>query len=239
MTGRIGIITGLAFEAALVSKLSKRMNWLQDAPAVRCVGMGGAGASAAVNELVQLNVVGLVSFGIAGGLAPSLETGTLLVPESVVTGADQTYPVAPQWQAALLSRLAGEFNTSGGPLISGAQLVSTAAQKQAAWRSSGAVAADMESAEIAAAAQTAGLPFLVVRAIADNAAVELPPAAAAMSPDGKLAIGTLLTSLARNPGQIPALIGLGLKTRRACAVLEKTLELSGPSLKWSEVAARE
>lgn len=231
MTGRIGIITGLAFEAALVSKLSTRMRWSQDAPLVRCVGMGGAGASAAVNELAQLNVAGLVSFGIAGGLDPSLETGTLVVPESVVTEAGQTYPVSSQWRAALLSRLAGELNTSGGTLTSGSQLVSTTSQKQATWHSSGAVAADMESAEIAAAAQTAGLPILVVRAIADNAAVELPPAAAAMSPDGKLAIGALLASLARNPGQIPALIGLGLKTRRACAVLEKTLELSGPYLK--------
>ncbi len=230
MTGHIGIITGLAFEAALVSKLSKRMNWSSDAPEVRCIGMGGSGASAAVRELAELNVAGVVSFGLAGGLDPTLQAGTLLVPERVVTGKKQTYPVSAEWRAALLSRLAGKLDSAGGALLSGDDLVSTASAKQAAWQNNAAVAADMESAEIAAAAAANGLPFLAVRAIADDAATALPPAARAMSSDGTLAIGPLLASLARSPGQIPALIGLGLKTRRACAVLEKTLELSGPCL---------
>ena len=69
----MGILTGLAFEADLVLKVSKHMD--EGAPVVRCIGMGGAGAVAAARELAGRGVTGVVSFGLAGGLDPALEAG--------------------------------------------------------------------------------------------------------------------------------------------------------------------
>lgn len=228
MAGRIGIITGLAFEAALVARISKQLNWGVHAPEVRCIGMGGAGALAAAEELAAQGVDGLVSFGLAGGLDPAVASGTLVVPETIIAGAAQTYPVTPEWRSAFLANLGPTVAINHGAIFAGAEMITTPADKQAAWHQSGAVAADMESAEIAAAAKAAGLAFLAVRAVADEAGTALPPAATAMSTDGKMATGALIASLVRNPGQIPGLIRLGLKTRRACGALETALNRSGP-----------
>ena len=51
----------------------------------------------------------------------------------------------------------------------------------------------------------------------------LPPAAAAMGPDGNMQTGAVATSILRHPGQVPGLVRLGLKTRRACGALEGAL----------------
>lgn len=228
MAGRIGIITGLAFEAALASKVSKQMNWGTDAPEVRCVGMGGAGAAAAAKELAGLGVRGLVSFGVAGGLDPALKAGTLVVPERVTNPAGGIWTAEPDWRAGVLRRIKGRLVTAEGLLLAGAGVLGTAAAKQAARRKTGAVATDMESAQVARAAQAEGLQFLAVRAVADEAGMVLPPAASAMGEGGTLRPGALIGSLIRQPAQIPNLIDLGLKTRAANRTLEETLRRVGP-----------
>ena len=224
----MGILTGLAFEADLVLKVSKHMD--EGAPVVRCIGMGGAGAVAAARELAGRGVTGVVSFGLAGGLDPALEAGMLVVPEEVRGAAGQTWPVDGAWRAQVLDRLGSAAEASGGSLMACARPLISVRDKQAARQSSGAVAADMESAAIATAAEETGMKLLVVRAIADDAVTALPPAARAMGPSGQLLPGKLLVSLARRPWQLPALIGLGLKTRRACSALEGTVgALVGPT----------
>ena len=65
----------------------------------------------------------------------------------------------------------------------------------------------MESHIAARAAAEAGLPFAIVRCISDEAGHALPPAiAVAMRPDGGLALGAILKSIIRNPGQVPDLL---------------------------------
>ncbi len=223
MAGRIGILTGLAFEADLVRKVSQNMSWGADAPEVRCIGMGGAGAAAASREMAGLGVEKLVSFGLAGGLDPALRAGTLLVPHSVLDGNGEAFAANESWRAQLLGTLGAERTVAEGLILSGASLLTTTEEKQAAFQQSGAQAADMESAEIAAAADAAGLPFLVLRAVADDAATTLPPAAEAMDQQGRLVIGQLIGSLARRPWQVPALVKLGAKTRSALSSLEDAL----------------
>ncbi|MEM8645665.1 MAG: purine and other phosphorylase-like protein, family 1 [Pseudomonadota bacterium] len=223
MAGRIGILTGLAFEADLVRKVSKNMNWGADAPEVRCIGMGGAGAGAATQEMADIGVEGVVSFGLAGGLDPALQAGTLLVPRIVLGGTGEPLAVHESWRAQLLGRLGAERTVAEGPLLSGARLITTKEAKQAAFQKSRAQAADMESAKVAVAANDAGLPFLVLRAVADDAATTLPPAAEAMDQRGRLVIAQLIGSLVRRPWQVPALVKLGAKTRSAVSALEDAL----------------
>ena len=62
-------------------------------------------------------------------------------------------------------------------VINGAtRIVATQADKARAWIDTGALAVDLESAVVARAAAAAGIPFLVLRAIADPATRHLPPA---------------------------------------------------------------
>jgi hypothetical protein len=85
--------------------------------------------------------------------------------------------------------------------------LSTAADKSAAFSQTGALAIDMESHVAARVAARHSLPFAALRVISDAADTTLPAAAlAGMRPDGGIAIGAVLSSLVRNPAQLPALI---------------------------------
>ncbi len=223
MAGRIGILTGLAFEADLVRKLSKKLSWGTGSPEVRCIGMGGAGAGSAVQDLAALKVERLVSFGLAGGLDPTLKPGALVVPRAILDGTGKSFAVDEAWRSQFLERLGSERQALDGTLLSGAGLLTTKDAKQDAFQRSGGLAADMESAEIAIAAEAAEMPFLVLRAVADDAGTTLPPAAGAMSPGGRLSAWRVMGSLARRPWQLPALIALGGKTRTAMSTLEAAL----------------
>ncbi len=95
----------------------------------------------------------------------------------------------------------------------------------------GAVAVDLESAVVALAAAEAGLPFLVLRAIADPAERGLPAAARIrLKPDGAPDLGKILASLLVGPGQIGALIRLADDTRRALRTLSRAIAAARPLL---------
>ena len=69
-----GAVTGLASEAAIARRIGL----------LAAVGAGTPkGTEAATAALIRQGVPGLISFGIAGGLAPDLEPGTLLLPPIV------------------------------------------------------------------------------------------------------------------------------------------------------------
>jgi hypothetical protein len=87
----------------------------------------------------------------------------------------------------------------------------------------------MESHVAARLAAERGLPFAVLRVIADSAAREIPPAAlAGMGKDGRIDVLAVLVALRRAPGQLPALVGLAADTRRAMAELFRCHRLVGP-----------
>ncbi len=84
----------------------------------------------------------------------------------------------------------------------------------------GAAGVDMESHLVGAAAERAGRPFIVIRAICDPAGEALPPAAmVAVKPNGSTSLPRLFASILRHPGQVPALNRLA----RAAQAAEKTL----------------
>ena len=112
---------------------------------------------------------GLISFGIAGGLARGLRPGTLVVGD----GGDNR-----RWPA--LSRDGPDrsgMERIRAPVFGGRVIVSRAEDKQELYDTTGAVAVDLESAEVARLCAAAGVPFAVIRAIGDPAERDLPPAA--------------------------------------------------------------
>jgi len=78
----------------------------------------------------------------------------------------------------------------------------------------------------------ARLPFVILRAVADSAAKDLPPAASVpLRANGRVDIGAVLASLAKEPKQIPALLGLAGETATALWTLYRAGRALGPALR--------
>lgn len=208
----LGIVVGLTAEA----RLARGLGGLTEA------GGGTAdGAARAAAHLIANGATALLSFGLAGGLAPGLPAGTLVIPTTVTDGAGRSWPTDP----AMVQRL----GTGAGALLAASAILADAAEKQAAWQSTGALAADIESGAVARAAAAHGLPFAVLRAICDPAERTLPPAAlTALDPAGRIRPLALARSLLRRPGQIGGLIALGREAALARTALLARVAATGP-----------
>ncbi len=217
----LGIVTGLAAEAKLIERAFARTR--QESPGLACDGPGPERARAAASRLARDGAVLLVSFGVCGGLDPDLRPGDLVLADTVLTGDGARHPASAEQRAVQEARLAGlDLRIVAGPLLGQDQPLSNAADKAARFAATGALAVDMESHGVARAAQTAGLPFLVVRAVADPAGRSLPRAALkAIGSDGRLKLFSALAAMYLRPWESPSLIRLAYETRLAFDTLEK------------------
>jgi len=194
--------------------------------------MGPERAAAMAGRLLQ-HAAALVSWGTAGGLAPQARPGDLVLPETVVSPTGDSYPVDASWRERAVAALHGRFAVLGGRIAGSPHLVESATDKASLHSATGAVAVDMESAAIAAAASAAGAPFLAVRAIADPASLSQPRYIHAITDEfGRVRAGRLLAAVAGDPRSLGALLALGLafgaalKTlRRVAACQDRVLTL--------------
>jgi adenosylhomocysteine nucleosidase len=182
------------------------------------VGAGDPERTTALLDAAICQAKCLISFGIAGGLAPQLCAGDVIVSGEVV-GPDRSWRANAAFQAEI-SNLARRIGAAEGPVLGARELLATESDKARAWRETGALAVDMESAVVARAAEAAGIPFLVLRTIADPATRALPPAALIhLTQAGTPALTRVLGEVLRQPRQIAALYGLARETRRALFAL--------------------
>ena len=160
----------------------------------------------------------LVSFGVAGALAPGLRPGDVILSGDVI-GDDGRWRPTDDFHTRILD-LAWQIGAFEGPVLGSRTILSTEVAKRGAWRKTGALAVDMESAVVARAADAAGIPFLVLRAIADPAMRELPPAALIpLAENGTPALARVLAEVLRRPRQIPTLLALAREMQQALAAL--------------------
>jgi len=182
------------------------------------VGAGDPRRTAALVEAAAQHAKCLVSFGIAGGLAPHLRPGDVIVSGHVI-GDDRHWGGDRRFQREVVD-LAQRIDAVQGPVLGARAILATEEDKARAWRRTGALAVDTESAIVARTAEAAGMPFLVLRTIADPATRELPPAALIpLSEAGKPAFIQVFREVLRRPRQISALFGLAWETRRALTAL--------------------
>ena len=136
---------------------------------------------------------------------------------------------AGRGNAALIDTLVAHLvGAHVGAILGSDTIVASVAEKQALYAETNALAVDMESHIAARVAARHGLPFAIVRAISDTADHTLPPAALlGMRPDGSMALGAVLASLARNPRQLPGLIRTGSDAGRAFAALRRVGDVLG------------
>ncbi|SME93349.1 adenosylhomocysteine nucleosidase [Tistlia consotensis] len=218
----VGVLVGLASEARLLRRAARG---LTPAPLIEVSAADPARAEAAAARLVAAGAAGLVSFGLAAGLDPALPPGSLLLPSEVVDPEGRRWPADAAWRGRL------GLEAGAAPLAGCDLLLKTAADKAALAAASGAASADMESHLLARAAAGAGLPFLVLRAVADPAGLALPPAAwNVLDAEGR-SRGLLVTGrLLRAPGQLPALLALARAAGRAERALGGALAVAARRL---------
>jgi hopanoid-associated phosphorylase len=187
----------------------------------------------ALTAAVERGCAGIISFGTAGGLAPDLGPGALIIADAVDGPLGQVSTDAA-WSERIVAALA--TTPLAGKLRRGRMAGVTAPltgapDKAALHRSTGALAVDMESHLAGAIADARGLPFAVCRAVVDPAWRSLPSAATAgLRDDGSTALAPILRELLKQPSQIRPLIQLAGDARAARATLveaRRALEQAG------------
>jgi nucleoside phosphorylase len=162
-----------------------------------------------------------MSFGIAGALAPNLRAGDVVLSAEVLSDR-QRWQTDEQFQGRVAD-IASEIGAFRGPVLGVSVVLATEEEKSRAWRETGALAADLESDVVARIASQTGIPFLVVRTIADSVYRELPPAALVpLSEAGTPNLARVLGSVLRRPRQIGTLIRLAWETRIALLALARS-----------------
>ncbi|SEO37859.1 hopanoid-associated phosphorylase [Methylobacterium sp. ap11] len=215
-------VTGLAREARLAA-----------GPGVATVGAGGNPER--LREVLKGRAApgcrAVMSFGIAGGLAPDLVPGDVVVATGVSAGGVR-HPAHPQVVAALARRLADAPVRVVLADVVGVEAAVLSPHAKAALRAeTGAAAVDMESHVAAAFAEAHGLPFCAVRVVCDPADRALPAAIAqALKPDGEPDILAVLAALARRRATVSGLVRLARDSSAAFAALGRCRALLGVGL---------
>lgn len=226
---RVGIITGLAREARCFQRqeADERLK-------VICAAADATRAAAAARRLAgPEGCRGLVSFGVAGGLAPGVQPGALLLPDSVVTLQGETFATDLRWRRRLIDGLNWPAPPIEERTLGTDTPVESAEHKLCLWRQTGAHAVDTESHAVARAAVAANVPFLVIRAMADPCQRDIPLwLSATIADDGAPDLGAVLGGLLQRPWQLPRLAVLGLDFRRAMQTLRRVAVRGQPLFFW-------
>ncbi|HXY59257.1 MAG TPA: phosphorylase [Methylocystis sp.] len=214
------VVTGMSREAACLSPHGV------DA---LCSGADARFLRSALHDKARNQYGAVVSFGLAGGLCPSLRPGDAVIGARVVgeTGAIETHA---HFSDVLHQGLGDAgVKTQKGAIAGVDAPAMTAARKSELRRSSNAIAVDMESHIAGAFAEAQGLPFAIVRVACDPAERALPPLASrAIAPNGGVDLALVLRELAREPRQLMDLIRAGVDSSAAFATLGRCGGLLGP-----------
>ena len=211
------VVVGLAFEARIAA-----------GPGIQVICSGdGRNLAAVISRAIADDCRGLISFGVAGGLAPDLPPGTCVVGSAILSGTARM-PTDHGWSQKLLAAIPDAVH---GLLVGVSAPIAHTAAKRALYMKTGALAVDMESHIVAGVAAAHGLPLAAIRVITDPAVRALPEAAvAAMRPNGTTDIAAMIRSVMKRPQELPALLRTALDARAARATLMRGRQVLGPSL---------
>ncbi|MDN7958573.1 phosphorylase [Burkholderia orbicola] len=205
-------VTGMAFEARIARGEGVEAVFAAQADRLE----------RALTEATSRGCAGIVSFGTAGGLAPDLAPGALVI-ANAIDGPFGRVETDAGWSTRLVAALhdtpvwarvtRGTIAAVGAPVVS-------EQDKAALHHAKGALAVDMESHIAAAFAAARGVPFAVCRAIVDPAWRTLPSAATAgLRDDGSTAILPILRELLKQPSQLGPLLQVASDARAARTTL--------------------
>src|SRR5215471_958795 len=130
MTGGIVAVTSLALEARIAL-----------GPGVSVICSQGSHLAAHLESAVKRGVSGIISFGIAGGLAPDLRAGHWIAAAAVSSG-QQRFPTDEAWTRCLLESLPGAVHAD---IVGTDAPVADPFEKRLLHAQTGAAAVDTES----------------------------------------------------------------------------------------------
>jgi hopanoid-associated phosphorylase len=224
---RFVAVTGLAFEARIVA-----------GPRVTVVcGGGQIPFRRSLEAAIRKGCHGVLSFGIAGGLAPHLKPGACVVARNIIA-ENGRYATDSEWSQSLIEavkgrafRFAPRQHVSYGDIAGTDVAIACTHAKRRLHEKTGAVAIDMESHVAARIAVEHRIPFAAFRVITDPSHRALPPAAlVATSADGRVDFRAIMRSLIQQPEQVPTLLRLALDSWAARQALIPARRLFGPNL---------
>ncbi len=203
-------------------------------------GMGPRRAAGASKTLLEKGATALLSWGSAGGLDPRLSPGSLILPKTVIGSNQILYHVDTSWHNRLCHRLKGHVDLHTDSLVESTAAVCGPGEKAILFRQTGAIGVDMESAAVAAVAQEAGVPFMVVRAVADAMDTTIPKSTLnAFDAFGRLSFLKLIQGFAGHPTELLALVRIGRDYRAAQKTLAAVARLAGKNLLVPQPATKE
>jgi adenosylhomocysteine nucleosidase len=218
-------VVGMAFEARIAVRLG--------VPVV--CGGDGKHLEKSLARAMAAGCKGLISFGVAGGLAPGLKPGTCIIGSSVIDDGEER-PTDARWSHRLRRIIP---DTEYGPLLGVRQPIAFSHDKSALHDQTGALAVDMESHVVARAAARHGVPLAVIRVVVDPVERTIPRSAlAGTRPDGTIDPLAVVRSLMRYPRDLTGLVRMSLDARAARATLVQGSALLGPGLGLLDSAPR-
>jgi adenosylhomocysteine nucleosidase len=206
---------GLAFEARIAA-----------GPGVLVVcRTAGSELETVADAAVRQGYHGMISFGVAGGLASHLRAGDWVVASSIresqtVRATDAT------WSRKLLGKISGAIHA---PIVGVDEPIAEPAKKRELYRTTGAVAVDMESHLMARVAAAHKLAFAALRVVVDPAHRRVPPAALiGMRPDGRANIWAVMRDLVARPSQLRPMARIAADAFTARAAMNRVRRKLGP-----------
>ena len=188
-------------------------------PYIHCAGPGPEQTAIACEHIDKQTISGIASIGVAGGLDPALAAGTILVPSAIVTKDKQLIGIDPQWRANLSATLPSKPLPT---LHMGVNVaITNTKDKERLFQEYKANAVDMESHILGEYANERGLPFIVIRVVADTANDAIPEAAlAGLNQTGSILPFRVIRQLLTNPKQIPQMFKLARNSKAAMNALK-------------------
>ena len=184
-----------------------------------------------IASAVRQGYRGVISFGVAGGLAANLRTGDWVV-ASTVLDAHVPHATDAVWSNSLVATIPG---ATYGPILGVDAPVAEPAMKRQLHMTTGACAVDMESHVVVRLAAAHGLAFAAVRVIIDPAERTIPPAALlGMRADGSANAWAVLRDLAVRPSQFLSLVRVAVDSFAARAELLRVRRLLGPHFRLAD-----
>jgi len=239
----LGIVVAVRAEARSLVKrpvAGGKLIRLPDGAMLIVSGMGPKRATEASRALLEKGVTALLSWGSAGGLSPELSPGSLILPKAVIASNRSCYCVDATWHNSLCNQLKGHFNLHTNPLLESATVVCTPSEKANLFRETGAIGVDMESAAVATVAQEKGVPFMIVRAVADAMDATIPKCTLnAFDEFGRLNFIKLIQGFLDHPTNLFALFRVGQNYRAAQKTLAAVARLTENNLLVQEVTMKE
>jgi len=226
MAKTIGIVTGIKLEDKLVRKGFQRVGYPDVLTACACGTVDGARQAA--QHLINQGATHLVSFGVCGGLSPSVKAGDLILTDTVEM-CGTTLSVDSAWHATMITQFP---QAHAGLMLSVESAIASVDTKHTAFKETAAVAVDVESFAVVEAAKANALPAIIIRAVLDGADQSLPETALnGVNAAGETQIWPVIKGLIRRPQDFSALINLGRDSSKAQDTLKTLIHSSAPDFK--------